>query len=138
MWCTWGAALALLTAGCPDPRGGDRRDDDDDDSADDVTLDDDDDSADDDDAVDPGILVVGPDPDRPHVLDFGEVDAGDTRDLDLTISNLGPDALTIQDLVLSNFASFEMTRDALGSLEPGRSVTVRVTYSPVQIGRAHV
>ena len=69
-----------------------------------------------------------------HTLDFGEVYAGETREKEVTITNIGDDTLQIQDLVLSNTASFEIVNDGEYDvlLAPNSSTVVLVSYSPVQ------
>ena len=84
--------------------------------------------------VDAVIEVTGEDPENPHVVDFGEVNAGDSRDQVVTIRNIGTDTLQVQDLVLSNFASFEIVdRDNVSPLlTPEQATTLTLRYSPVQ------
>ncbi len=84
--------------------------------------------------VDAVIDVFGEDPDNPHVIDFGEVNAGDSRDQRVTIQNIGTDTLQVQDLVLSNFASFEIVdRDNVAPLlTPEQTTELTLRYSPVQ------
>ena len=43
------------------------------------------------------IEVTSADPTNPHEVDFGEVDFGDSREEELTITNVGPDTLQIHD-----------------------------------------
>jgi hypothetical protein len=84
--------------------------------------------------VDAVIEVTGEDPDNPHIVNFGEVNAGDSRDQLVTIRNIGTDTLQVQDLVLSNFASFEIVdRDSVSPLlTPEQATTLTLRYSPVQ------
>lgn len=84
--------------------------------------------------VDAIIEVVTDHPTDPHVLDFGEVNAGDAREKEVTITNIGTDTLQVQDLILSNTASFEISNQGEYAmmLAPDASTVVRVTYSPVQ------
>jgi len=69
-----------------------------------------------------------------HTLDFGEVYAGETQEKEVKITNIGDDTLQIQDLVLSNNASFEIVNDGDYNvlLAPDASTVVLVSYSPVQ------
>ena len=78
--------------------------------------------------------VFGEDPENPHVVNFGEVNAGDSRDQRVTIQNIGTDTLQVQDLVLSNFASFEIVdRDNVAPLLiPEQSTSLTLRYAPVQ------
>ena len=73
-------------------------------------------------------------PTDPHVLDFGEVYAGDSREKEVTIRNVGDDTLQIQDLILSNNQSFTITNQGEYSmlLAPDASTVVRISYNPVQ------
>ena len=84
--------------------------------------------------VDAVIEVTGEDPENPHVVNFGEVNAGDSRDQLVTIRNIGTDTLQVQDLALSNFASFEIVdRDNVSPLlTPEQATTLTLRYSPVQ------
>ena len=73
-------------------------------------------------------------PTDPHTLDFGEVYAGETREKEVTIRNVGDDTLQVQDLELSNNASFTITNQGEYAqlLAPNASTIVRVSYNPVQ------
>ncbi|MCP4871033.1 MAG: choice-of-anchor D domain-containing protein [Proteobacteria bacterium] len=73
-------------------------------------------------------------PTDPHTLDFGEVYAGETREKEFTIRNVGDDTLQVQDLELSNNASFEITNQGEYAqlLAPNASTIVTVAYNPVQ------
>ena len=84
--------------------------------------------------VDAVIEVHGQDPDNPHVIDFGEVNAGDSSEQLVTIKNIGTDTLQVQDLVLSNFSSFEIVdRDNVAPLlTPEQQTELTLRYSPVQ------
>ena len=84
--------------------------------------------------VDAVIEVTGEDPTSPHLIDFGEVNAGDSRDQVVTVKNIGTDTLQVQDLVLSNFSSFEIIdRDSVAPLlTPEQTTTLTLRYSPVQ------
>jgi len=84
--------------------------------------------------VDAVIEVHGQDPDNPHVIDFGEVNAGDSSEQLVTIKNIGTDTLQVQDLVLSNFQSFEIVdRDNVAPLlTPEQQTELTLRYSPVQ------
>jgi len=69
-----------------------------------------------------------------HTLDFGEVYAGETREKEVTIRNIGDDTLQVQDLILSNNASFEITNDGEYAqlLAPEATTIVRIAYNPIQ------
>ena len=69
-----------------------------------------------------------------HTLDFGEVYAGEVREKEVTIQNVGDDTLQVQDLILSSTASFEITNagEYAQLLAPDASTIIRVSYSPVQ------
>ena len=69
-----------------------------------------------------------------HTLDFGEVYAGETREKEVTIQNIGDDTLQVQELILSNTASFEITNagEYAQLLAPDASTIVRIAYNPVQ------
>ena len=54
------------------------------------------------------IEVTSDNPDNPLLVDFGEVIAGEFRDQEVTVKNIGTDTLQLQDFVLSNNASFEL------------------------------
>jgi hypothetical protein len=84
--------------------------------------------------VDAIIEVTTDHPTDSHTLDFGEVYAGETREKEVTIENIGTDTLQIQDIVLSNNASFEIVNDGDYDvlLTPGSSTVILVSYSPVQ------
>ena len=80
------------------------------------------------------IEVKSDDPDNPLVANFGEVAAGEFRDKEITVTNIGTDTLQLQDFVLSNVASFEILNEAdiLPLLTPDESVVLQVRYSPAQ------
>jgi len=73
-------------------------------------------------------------PSDSQTLDFGEVYAGETREKEVTITNIGTDTLQIQDLILSNNASFQIVNDGQYDvlLVPDASTVVLISYSPVQ------
>ena len=73
-------------------------------------------------------------PTDPHTLDFGEVYAGDTREKEVTIRNVGDDTLQVQDLDLGSNPSFTITNQGEYAqlLAPDASTIVRVAYSPIQ------
>jgi len=78
-------------------------------------------------------------PTDPHTLDFGEVYAGETREKEVTIRNVGDDTLQVQDLQvqdldLSNDSSFQITNQGEYAqlLAPNASTIIKVAYSPVQ------
>jgi len=73
-------------------------------------------------------------PTEPHTLDFGEVYAGETREKEVTIRNVGDDTLHVHELLLSSSASFEITNNGEYSqlLGPDSATSVRIAYSPIQ------
>jgi hypothetical protein len=80
------------------------------------------------------IDITGEDLENRHVVDFGEVNAGDAADQLITIRNVGTDTLQVQNLVLSNLASFEIVdRGALPQLLVAQeSIALTLRYSPLQ------
>jgi len=73
-------------------------------------------------------------PTDPHRMDFGEVYAGEQRLQEVTIRNAGTATLQVQDLVLSDVASFSIANqgDYDMLLAPDLSTVVQVAYSPLQ------
>lgn len=71
-------------------------------------------------------------PSGEHIVDFGEVYAGDTRTKELVIRNLGSDALQVQDLVLPDIGNFDVENDGEYDviLAPNASTVVVLSYSP--------
>jgi len=84
--------------------------------------------------VDAVIEVTSDNPDNPLLVDFGEVNAGESRDKEITVKNIGTDTLQLQDFVLSNLASFELLNidDLVPLLVPEASWVLQVRYSPAQ------
>ena len=72
--------------------------------------------------------------DDPLLADFGEVPAGEIREQEVLIRNVGTDVLQLQDFVLSDTASFSLVNlDALVPLlVPEASWVLRVAYEPSQ------
>ncbi len=80
----------------------------------------------------------------PESVDFGNVGQGVTTSRIVTIFNNGTEALLVDGLSLDTIsAEFAITADpafapttgAQGTLEPGQSVDVRITYGPTNLGR---
>jgi hypothetical protein len=84
--------------------------------------------------VDARIEVETDHPTDDHTLDFGEVLAEETRTKEVTIRNVGDDTLQVQELLLSNVASFEIVNQGEYAmlLAPNAQTVVRVAYSPLQ------
>lgn len=80
------------------------------------------------------IEVTSDNPDNPLLVDFGEVIAGEFRDQEVTVKNIGTDTLQLQDFVLSNNASFELLNldDLVPLLVPEESWVLQVRYRPSQ------
>jgi len=73
-------------------------------------------------------------PDDPLIVDFGEVPAGEHREQEITIKNIGSDVLQLQDFVLSNTASFSLVNldELVPLLVPDASWVLWVAYEPSQ------
>ena len=80
------------------------------------------------------IEVTSENPDNPLLVDFGEVPAGEFREQEVTIKNIGTDVLQLQDFVLSNTASFSLVNlaELVPLLTPDSSWVLRVMYEPSQ------
>ena len=80
------------------------------------------------------IEVTSENPDDPHLVDFGEVPAGEFREQEVTIKNIGTDVLQLQDFVLGNTASFSLVNldELVPLLTPDSSWVLRVKYEPSQ------
>ena len=76
------------------------------------------------------IEVMGPHPDDPHLLDFGEVHAGSPRTLELSVRNVGSDTLQIQDVVLPASDAFSAGDSYAMLLAPDRSTVIPITFDP--------
>ncbi len=66
---------------------------------------------------------------------FEPVKIGDTTSTIIQLSNVGADTLTIQDLIVSNYA-FQVMIDS-NLINPQESVTVSVKFIPIEIGEYH-
>ncbi len=84
--------------------------------------------------VDAVIEVTSENPDNPLLVDFGEVPAGEFREQEVNIKNIGTDVLQLQDFVLSNTASFSLVNlgELVPLLTPDSSWVLRVKYEPSQ------
>jgi len=73
---------------------------------------------------------------EPDALDFGEVRVGQSKTLDVVLSNLGNDTLTIDSLTLDAQDGYSLAIDPSGSeLEPGqKNGLASVTYAPPDRG----
>jgi hypothetical protein len=73
---------------------------------------------------------------EPDSLDFGQVQVGQHKTLDVVLSNLGNDTLTIDSVSLDAQEGFELLVDPSGtSLSPGQSNGLAsVIYTPVDAG----
>lgn len=80
------------------------------------------------------IEVTSDNPDDPHTVDFGEVVAGEFRDKEVTVRNIGTDTLQLQDFVLSNNASFELLNldELVPLLVPEEAWVLQIRYRPAQ------
>ncbi len=80
-----------------------------------------------------GVPVVRLDPDA---LDFGQVDVGQQLTLDVVLSNLGNDTLSIDSVTLDAQTGFTLTIDPSGTtLAPGQANGLAsVTYAPTDGG----
>ena len=80
------------------------------------------------------IEVRSDDPENPLLVDFGEVPAGETRQKEVTIRNIGTDVLQLDEFVLTNTASFTLTNldELVPLLTPDSSWVLRVQYEPSQ------
>lgn len=79
------------------------------------------------------IIEVSSDhPTDPLLVDFGEVYAGDTREKDIMIRNIGTDTLHIEELLIDG--NFTVTNEANWErlLSPESTTIVQLAYSPVQ------
>jgi hypothetical protein len=78
------------------------------------------------------IEVEVDDSDDVAVVDFGEVNAGDSAERSVTIRNIGAETLQLQALSLSNIVSFEIVDrdDVAALLAPGETTSVTLRYSP--------
>ena len=82
--------------------------------------------------VDATIEVRGPDPDAPHLVDFGQVPAGSFQEAEVFIRNVGTDTLQVQDLVLDAPGfTIQNEADVLPLLVPDESTVVVLRYAPV-------
>lgn len=80
------------------------------------------------------IEVKSDHPTDPHIVDFGEVFAEDTREKEVEIKNVGADTLQIHDLVLPDVGNFAIVNEDEYSrlLAPDTSTLVRISYSPIR------
>ena len=82
------------------------------------------------------IEVSSDHPTDPHLVDFGQVYAGETRVKEVTIRNVGTDTLQIQDLALPpGTVNFEVLNEGELNppiLTPDASFVVRLEYRPVR------
>ena len=79
------------------------------------------------------IIEVSSDhPSDPLLVDFGEVYAGDTREKDVMIRNIGTDTLHIEELVIEG--NFSVVNDGSWErlLSPESTTIVQLAYSPLQ------
>tara|TARA_Y100001968_G_scaffold177003_1_gene162138 strand:- start:781 stop:2469 length:1689 start_codon:yes stop_codon:yes gene_type:complete len=78
------------------------------------------------------IEVSSDHPSDPLLVDFGDVYAGDTREKDVMIRNIGTDTLHIEELVIDG--SFDVVNDGNWErlLAPEASTLVQLAYSPTQ------
>ena len=103
------------------------------DLGDDDAAGDDDSAGDDDDSADSGaqIVVESDDPLSPHLVSFGNVDAGDVAVEQVTIRNLGPKTLEVAGLEISG--AFEITNSVVLPLQlaPDELSLVSLSSSPL-------
>jgi len=77
------------------------------------------------------IEVESDHPSDAHLVDFGEVYAGEVREKEVTIRNLGTDTLQVQDLQISDQFEIINHDDITQLLAPDSMTVVRIAYSPV-------
>lgn len=86
--------------------------------------------------VDAIIEVESDHPDDPHLVDFGSVYAGESREREVVIRNIGTDNLQIQGMLLAdNNPSFELLNEEELTppiLTPEASFVLRLAYHPVR------
>lgn len=80
------------------------------------------------------IDIATDNPTDPQVLDFGEVDASETRERELTIWNVGTDMLAIEDVVLPGSGAFSISNpgEYAMMLAPDESTVIRIRYGPTR------
>ncbi|HCP47937.1 MAG TPA: hypothetical protein DIU15_17995 [Deltaproteobacteria bacterium] len=78
------------------------------------------------------IEVASDHPSDPYLVDFGEVYAGDVREKEVTIRNLGTDTLQVQDLQISDQFEIINQDDITQLLAPDAMTVVRIAYSPLR------
>jgi hypothetical protein len=74
-------------------------------------------------------------------MDFGDLEAGTTQSMTLTIANDGGQSLLLEELELSGSGSFAVdTGTQRRAIEPGESFAIEVTYTPAghEIARAEL
>ena len=78
------------------------------------------------------IEVTSDHPSDPLLVDFGEVYAGETREKDVMIRNIGTDTLHVEELVIDG--NFTVVNEGSWErlLAPESSTLVQLAYSPVQ------
>lgn len=72
----------------------------------------------------------------PTTVNFGTVATGQTRTETVTLTNNGTEAVTISSITLTGGAAFTATGTAAGTLAPGASRTVTITFAPTAGGAA--
>lgn len=80
------------------------------------------------------IEVESDHPTDPHTVDFGQVFAGETREKDVQIRNVGTDTLQLRDISLPDVGNFVIVNEGeyAALLAPNTSTTLRLSYSPVR------
>ncbi len=79
------------------------------------------------------IIEVSSDhPSDPLLVDFGEVYAGDSREKDVMIRNIGTDTLHIEELLIDGNFSVVNDADWTRLLSPESTTIVQLAYSPIQ------
>jgi hypothetical protein len=79
------------------------------------------------------IIEVSSDhPSDPLLVDFGDVYAGDTREKDIMIRNIGTDTLHIEELVIEGNFSVVNNANWERLLSPESTTIVQLAYSPLQ------
>ncbi len=84
--------------------------------------------------VDAIIEVITDHPTIEHTVDFGEVYAGQSREKEIIVKNVGTNTLQVHDLVLSDGGSFTITNDDAWErlLNPDATTSVFIEYSPLR------
>lgn len=69
----------------------------------------------------------------PERLDFGELRPGESGALTVTLSNEGTKALSVSSVRIEGDTVFTMTAMGATTIEPGATVDVAITFSPVNV-----